>query len=149
MNEPTDNLTHVCSKTAESVAYLWLLLQVHNGKTALQAGAMVEVYWTLDKEWYTGVIESFDPSTNLASVRYEDGDVEPSLNMSNEQWRLSSQVHTYIGIPFLVPAVAECAAVGVESLCHIHVGFNCRTQSAECMRNVSHFVPEVSGPTEV
>ncbi|KAG0464367.1 hypothetical protein HPP92_020436 [Vanilla planifolia] len=49
-------------------------------------GSMIEVWWPDDKQFYSGVIESFDQKTRKHKIVYDDGDVEVLL-LKNERWK--------------------------------------------------------------
>ncbi|KAG6409462.1 hypothetical protein SASPL_127502 [Salvia splendens] len=48
-------------------------------------GSKVKVFWPKDKEYYEGVIASFDSAKKKHRVLYNDGD-EEILNLKKEQW---------------------------------------------------------------
>lgn len=48
-------------------------------------GAKVKVWWPHDKQYYEGIIESFDCKRNMHKVLYTDGD-EESLVLKAERW---------------------------------------------------------------
>lgn len=50
-------------------------------------GRKIKVWWPMDKEFYEGIIESFDASKKRHKVVYQDGDVEV-LNLAKERWEL-------------------------------------------------------------
>ncbi|KAF6262176.1 hypothetical protein COO60DRAFT_677318 [Scenedesmus sp. NREL 46B-D3] len=53
-------------------------------------GRRVRVWWPLDREWYGGAVQAFDPMLQLHTLLYDDGDLE-QLNLSEEQWELLLQ----------------------------------------------------------
>ncbi|GAU27034.1 hypothetical protein TSUD_313960 [Trifolium subterraneum] len=50
-------------------------------------GERVEVWWPKDREFYKGVIESFDSAKKKHKVLYDDGEVE-ILNLVREKWNI-------------------------------------------------------------
>ncbi|KAK3128989.1 hypothetical protein QOZ80_6BG0469640 [Eleusine coracana subsp. coracana] len=58
----------------------------HDPKTDV-IGHRIKVWWPLDKKFYEGVVESYDPSKKKHTVLYDDGDVEV-LNLAKEKWNL-------------------------------------------------------------
>ncbi|KAL3500928.1 hypothetical protein ACH5RR_040021 [Cinchona calisaya] len=50
-------------------------------------GLKVKVWWPQDREFYEGVIDSFDPVKKKHKVSYIDGD-EEILNLKRERWEL-------------------------------------------------------------
>ncbi|KAK9699893.1 hypothetical protein RND81_08G202200 [Saponaria officinalis] len=50
-------------------------------------GATVKVWWPVDKEFYQGVVDSFDPETKKHKILYDDGEIE-ILNLEEEKWQL-------------------------------------------------------------
>eukprot|EP00249_Psilotum_nudum_P024915 c29322_g1_i2 orf=363-5285(-) len=50
-------------------------------------GAKIKVWWPLDKAFYEGVVDSYDPVKQKHKVIYNDGDVEV-LTLSKEHWKL-------------------------------------------------------------
>ncbi|PIN03366.1 hypothetical protein CDL12_24107 [Handroanthus impetiginosus] len=60
--------------------------------------ARISVWWPLDKTFYTGTVESFDPLTKKHKIKYDD-DEEEILNLEEERWeffneRKSSEIQT-------------------------------------------------------
>ncbi|GAB2298992.1 hypothetical protein Dimus_033068 [Dionaea muscipula] len=51
------------------------------------------VWWPLDKEFYGGLVKSYDPEKNKHVVLYDDGDVEV-LCLDKERWELVDDGHT-------------------------------------------------------
>lgn len=50
-------------------------------------GHRIKVWWPLDKRFYVGVVESYDPEYRRHKVIYHDGDMEV-LRLGREQWEL-------------------------------------------------------------
>ncbi|XP_045821255.1 sister chromatid cohesion protein PDS5 homolog C [Trifolium pratense] len=50
-------------------------------------GERVEVWWPKDREFYKGVIESFDSAKKKHKVLYDDGEVEV-LNLVRGKWHI-------------------------------------------------------------
>ncbi|XVF35666.1 hypothetical protein REPUB_Repub18cG0165800 [Reevesia pubescens] len=50
-------------------------------------GLKVKVWWPKDREFYEGVIQSFDPMKKKHQVNYHDGDQE-ILNLKREKWQV-------------------------------------------------------------
>jgi len=49
-------------------------------------GRRISIYWVNDNEWYPGVIQDYDQSTNEHVIKYDDGVIEKLL-LSNEKFR--------------------------------------------------------------
>ncbi|KMZ59311.1 hypothetical protein ZOSMA_69G00070 [Zostera marina] len=49
-------------------------------------GSSIKVWWPIDKEFYHGVVDSFNPSTKKHKVLYADGETE-NLLLKNERWK--------------------------------------------------------------
>ncbi|OIW14976.1 hypothetical protein TanjilG_30695 [Lupinus angustifolius] len=50
-------------------------------------GLRIEVWWPDDREFYKGVIDSFDPAVKKHKVNYDDGEVE-ILHLRKEKWKI-------------------------------------------------------------
>ncbi|CAH9075741.1 unnamed protein product [Cuscuta epithymum] len=50
-------------------------------------GAIIRVWWPLDRKFYKGTISSFDPETKKHKIKYIDNDVE-TLNLNLERWEM-------------------------------------------------------------
>ncbi|KAE9603686.1 hypothetical protein Lalb_Chr11g0063521 [Lupinus albus] len=50
-------------------------------------GLRIEVWWPADREFYKGVIDSFDPANKKHKVNYDDGEVE-ILRLRKEKWKI-------------------------------------------------------------
>ncbi|KAK9671902.1 hypothetical protein RND81_12G062900 [Saponaria officinalis] len=50
-------------------------------------GATVKVWWPFDKEFYQGVVGSFDPAIKKYKILYDGGEIE-ILNLKKEEWQL-------------------------------------------------------------
>lgn len=50
-------------------------------------GKKIQVYWPLDKKWYSGQVRSFDVKTNLHLVVYDDGEQE-RLELKKERIKI-------------------------------------------------------------
>lgn len=45
----------------------------------------INIWWPMDKQFYSGVVKSYDPEKEKHVVLYDDGDVEV-LNLNKEKW---------------------------------------------------------------
>ncbi|GFP92954.1 hypothetical protein PHJA_001439700 [Phtheirospermum japonicum] len=52
--------------------------------------ARIKVWWPLDKTFYTGTVESFDPLTKRHKIKYDDEE-EEVLNLREERWELFNE----------------------------------------------------------
>uniref|UniRef100_A0A453RC63 PTM/DIR17-like Tudor domain-containing protein n=1 Tax=Aegilops tauschii subsp. strangulata TaxID=200361 RepID=A0A453RC63_AEGTS len=59
----------------------------HDSSSKDLVGRRIKVWWPLDKEFYPGVVESYDSAKKLHTVLYDDGDME-QLNMAKEKWKM-------------------------------------------------------------
>ncbi|KAL2533993.1 Tudor/PWWP/MBT superfamily protein [Abeliophyllum distichum] len=50
-------------------------------------GVKIQVWWPMDKTFYPGIVDSFDPLTKKHKIIYED-DMEEVLNLTKERWEL-------------------------------------------------------------
>nr|CAD1825652.1 unnamed protein product [Ananas comosus var. bracteatus] len=50
-------------------------------------GSRIKVWWPEDQTFYDGSVESFDPSSKMHKIVYDDGDVE-ILRLKKERWEL-------------------------------------------------------------
>ncbi|CAL0305735.1 unnamed protein product [Lupinus luteus] len=50
-------------------------------------GLRIKVWWPADREFYKGVIDSFDPANKKHKVNYDDGEVE-ILRLRKEKWKI-------------------------------------------------------------
>ncbi|CDP17604.1 unnamed protein product [Coffea canephora] len=50
-------------------------------------GSRIKVWWPIDRQFYEGAIDSFDPLRKKHKVLYVDGD-EENLNLKKECWIL-------------------------------------------------------------
>ncbi|KAJ0986902.1 hypothetical protein J5N97_005258 [Dioscorea zingiberensis] len=48
-------------------------------------GSRIKVWWPLDKKFYEGVVQSYDPGKKKHTILYDDGDMEV-LNLDKEKW---------------------------------------------------------------
>ncbi|XP_042029643.1 sister chromatid cohesion protein PDS5 homolog B-like isoform X1 [Salvia splendens] len=55
-------------------------------------GSRIKVWWPMDKEFYEGVIKSFDTHKKKHVIVYDDGDVEV-LQLDRERWELVENNH--------------------------------------------------------
>ncbi|CAI9115715.1 OLC1v1016701C1 [Oldenlandia corymbosa var. corymbosa] len=53
-------------------------------------GCRIKVWWPKDKQFYEGVVESFDTEKKKHLVVYDDGDVE-ALQLDKERWELIAE----------------------------------------------------------
>lgn len=51
----------------------------------------IKVWWPMDKQFYEGVVKSYDPKARKHVVLYDDGDVEV-LRLARERWELVENV---------------------------------------------------------
>ncbi|KAI3891591.1 hypothetical protein MKX03_033138 [Papaver bracteatum] len=47
----------------------------------------IQVFWPLDKSWYFGLVNDYDPEKSLHHVKYDDRD-EEWINLNNERFKL-------------------------------------------------------------
>ncbi|XP_073117807.1 sister chromatid cohesion protein PDS5 homolog A isoform X1 [Elaeis guineensis] len=52
-------------------------------------GSRIKVWWPLDKQFYEGVVQSYDPGKKKHVILYDDGDVEV-LHLAKEKWEVIS-----------------------------------------------------------
>ncbi|XP_077217250.1 sister chromatid cohesion protein PDS5 homolog A-like isoform X2 [Tasmannia lanceolata] len=52
-------------------------------------GCRVKVWWPIDKQFYEGVVQSYDPGKKKHVILYNDGDTEV-LQLDKEQWEVIS-----------------------------------------------------------
>lgn len=50
-------------------------------------GRRIKVWWPMDKQFYEGVVQSYDPRKKKHVILYDDGEVEVLL-LNNEKWEL-------------------------------------------------------------
>ncbi|PON57276.1 Armadillo-type fold containing protein [Parasponia andersonii] len=50
-------------------------------------GRRIKVWWPMDKKFYEGVVDSYDPIKKRHQVFYVDGDIE-TLNLKRQRWEL-------------------------------------------------------------
>uniref|UniRef100_A0A5B7AN91 Sister chromatid cohesion protein PDS5 B n=2 Tax=Davidia involucrata TaxID=16924 RepID=A0A5B7AN91_DAVIN len=50
-------------------------------------GCRIKVWWPMDKQFYEGVVKSYDPSKKKHVILYDDGDVEV-IRLEKERWEL-------------------------------------------------------------
>ncbi|XP_043693210.1 sister chromatid cohesion protein PDS5 homolog B-like [Telopea speciosissima] len=55
-------------------------------------GCRIKVWWPLDKQFYEGVVQSYDAGKRKHVIMYDDGDVEV-LNLETERWELIHDAH--------------------------------------------------------
>ncbi|XP_058112533.1 sister chromatid cohesion protein PDS5 homolog A-like isoform X3 [Magnolia sinica] len=53
-------------------------------------GCRVKVWWPIDKQFYEGVVQSYNPGKKKHVILYNDGDVEV-LQLDKEQWEVISE----------------------------------------------------------
>ncbi|KAI3456589.1 hypothetical protein Pfo_013252 [Paulownia fortunei] len=72
----------------KSVAGLAKCTTKDNGSyTADLIGCRIKVWWPMDKQFYEGVVKSFDSQKKKHVILYDDGDVEV-LRLDRERWEL-------------------------------------------------------------
>ncbi|XP_042521110.1 sister chromatid cohesion protein PDS5 homolog A-B isoform X2 [Macadamia integrifolia] len=55
-------------------------------------GCRIKVWWPLDKQFYEGVVQSYDRKKRKHEILYDDGDLEV-LNLEKERWELIRDAH--------------------------------------------------------
>ncbi|MCO5559946.1 hypothetical protein L7F22_013550 [Adiantum nelumboides] len=50
-------------------------------------GCRIRVWWPMDRKYYKGTVQTYQPSKKTHKVVYDDGDVEV-LKLGNEQWEI-------------------------------------------------------------
>ncbi|XP_042477295.1 sister chromatid cohesion protein PDS5 homolog A-like [Macadamia integrifolia] len=55
-------------------------------------GCRIKVWWPLDKQFYEGMVQSYDPGKRKHVILYDDGDVEV-LNLEKQRWELIHDAH--------------------------------------------------------
>ncbi|GFP93461.1 sister chromatid cohesion protein pds5 homolog b-b [Phtheirospermum japonicum] len=63
----------------------------NGSSTSVLIGRRIKVWWPLDKEFYEGVVKSFDSEKKKHVIEYDDGDVEV-LSLEKERWELADIV---------------------------------------------------------
>ncbi|KAL3627269.1 hypothetical protein CASFOL_028632 [Castilleja foliolosa] len=63
----------------------------NGSSTSVLIGRRIKVWWPLDKEFYEGVVKSFDSEKKKHAIQYDDGDVEV-LSLEKEKWELADIV---------------------------------------------------------
>ncbi|XP_011096143.1 sister chromatid cohesion protein PDS5 homolog A isoform X1 [Sesamum indicum] len=72
----------------KSVAGLAKCTTPDNGSSAADLiGCRIKVWWPMDKQFYEGVVKSFDTQKKKHVILYDDGDVEV-LRLERERWEL-------------------------------------------------------------
>ncbi|XP_074591324.1 sister chromatid cohesion protein PDS5 homolog A-like isoform X2 [Curcuma longa] len=56
-------------------------------------GSRIKIWWPLDKRFYQGVVQSYDPENKKHTILYDDGDVELLL-LSKEKWQIIDNSHS-------------------------------------------------------
>ncbi|KAL3643305.1 hypothetical protein CASFOL_014120 [Castilleja foliolosa] len=59
----------------------------NGSSTSVLIGRRIKVWWPLDREFYEGVVKSFDSENKKHAIEYDDGDVEV-LSLEKESWEL-------------------------------------------------------------
>ncbi|XP_020090102.1 sister chromatid cohesion protein PDS5 homolog A isoform X1 [Ananas comosus] len=52
-------------------------------------GSRIKVWWPLDKQFYEGIVQSYDAKKEKHVILYDDGDIEV-LNLAKEKWEVIS-----------------------------------------------------------
>ncbi|KAI3928596.1 hypothetical protein MKW98_024197, partial [Papaver atlanticum] len=60
-----------------------------NNQSSEMIGCRIKVWWPIDKEYYKGVIQSYDAKKKKHEILYDDGEVEV-LQLGRERWELIS-----------------------------------------------------------
>lgn len=55
-----------------------------------QIGTTIEVWWPIDKAFYSGTVNSYDKETKMHHIKYDDGESE-KLVLDDEVWRLTER----------------------------------------------------------
>ncbi|KAL3617714.1 hypothetical protein CASFOL_038035 [Castilleja foliolosa] len=68
---------------------------IGNGMELVDCGAeivnsRVMIWWPLDRVFYSGTVESFDPLTKKHTIKYDDEEKEV-LDLSEERWKLANK----------------------------------------------------------
>ena len=50
----------------------------------------VSCYWPMEKQWFEGALEAYDPKTKAFRVRYDDGDFEDGVTLPDKTVKLLS-----------------------------------------------------------
>ena len=53
-------------------------------------GSTVKIFWTTEKEWFTGEVVGYDAKKNTHHIIYDDGDVDDELNLAKEKFHVLS-----------------------------------------------------------
>lgn len=88
-NEKMGNISSKGSLKKRKVRSISGLAKCSSDGTVLNneelVGSRIRVWWPLDKAFYEGVVQSYDPDKKKHEILYDDGDVEV-LNLSKEKW---------------------------------------------------------------
>ncbi|GFP92953.1 hypothetical protein PHJA_001439600 [Phtheirospermum japonicum] len=115
--------------------------------------ARIKVWWPLDKTFYTGTVEAFDPLTKRHKIKYDDEE-EEVLNLSEERWELFNErpqqeaesilVGVWQGIPWseAVPLRPLMTALITEEL-FWHADVNIQVEVASCFSELAR----ITAPT--
>ncbi len=60
-----------------------------------QIGAEIEVWWPLDKVFYSGTVKSYNEKNKTHHIKYDDGESE-HLNLEDEVWRYTERSHSEV-----------------------------------------------------
>ena len=66
------------------LAYFWRLY--HPRTVVLKKGDRVAVFWRSEGEWYRGSISEVDVEQRTSSVHYDDGDVDPAVDVNADSF---------------------------------------------------------------
>ncbi|CAH9106791.1 unnamed protein product [Cuscuta europaea] len=72
-------------------------------------GAIIRVWWPVDRMFYKGTISSFDPETKKHKIKYIDNDVE-TLNLNLERWEMLEEASVKEEHVFDSPSLVSTAA---------------------------------------
>jgi len=84
---PSDDILHTTTPLVDHDSEEEIFDDSVPDPSQLEVGSNVEVYWPIEKQFYPGVVNSFDEESGKHLINYLDGDTE-DLNLSDEIWKL-------------------------------------------------------------